>query len=260
MIYDNISAKLISEMLDNSCDIQVLKSIDSTNKYLKQKSIDTLTEGSTVIAYNQTTGRGRFNRKFYSCEESGIYMSVFLRPNVINEELPLITAAAAVSVSEALEAFGCEKVKIKWVNDILIDFKKVCGILSEGVINSKTGKLGGVVVGIGINVYEPYNGFAEEIKDIAIASFEKREEGLRNKIAAYIIKRLLEYSKNLSKKEFLEYYKSHNIVIGKEITVMDADNKKNATAISIDEKCRLLVEYQDKSRKYLESGEISIKI
>lgn len=260
MINDNISAEFISRELNNSYPINVLEEIDSTNKYLKRAVNDETIEGATVIALSQTEGRGRFERKFYSSEDSGIYMSVFLRPNVSIDEMPLITAAAAVSVCEALEAYGCKNAMIKWVNDILIDSKKVCGILSEGVINSETGKFEGVIVGIGINVYKPYNDFADDIKDIAGAAFETRENDLKNKIAAYIIKRLISYSKNLSSKEFLEYYKQRSIVIGKTVTVITGENKETATAIAIDDKCRLLVEFQDKSRRYLDSGEISIKL
>lgn len=260
MINDKISVQGISRLLSTATPIEVLETVNSTNTYLKRKVSDFLPDGTTVIALRQTAGRGRFTRKFHSPEECGIYMSILLRPQIPTSEVTLITAAAAVAVCEAIEACSDKSTQIKWVNDVLIDSKKVCGILTEGVINPQSGKFDGVIVGIGINVYEPLGGFPDDIKDIASAIFSKKEAGLRNKLAAQIINRLIKYSENLGKKDFFEDYKNRSIVIGKPITVISGDCKLSATALSIDDKCRLLVEFSDKTQKHLDSGEISIKL
>lgn len=259
MSIDVLNGEKISKFLSFSAPIEVLEQIDSTNKYLKAKA-SALPQGAAVIANAQTEGRGRYDRVFYSPENCGIYMSVLLRPEVSAKDAVLITAAAAVCVCEAIEKLFGKKCGIKWVNDILLDSKKICGILAESVINPQKGKIERTVVGIGINVYPPQNGFDKEIKDIAGFVTEERKENLRNILCAEIINRMVDYANNIGKKEFLDKYRSRSIVVGKRINVVSDDGLIPATAILIDEDCRLLVEYDDKRREYLNSGEIGIKL
>lgn len=256
---DILNADIISSFLKNDAPVTFLAETDSTNLYLKKIS-DSLPEGAVVIADRQTAGRGRFKRVFHSPENCGIYMSILLRPEIHAKDAVLITAAAAVSVCEAIEKLCGEKTQIKWVNDILLDSKKVCGILAESVLNPKNGTIERAIVGIGINVYSPEKGFAPEIKDIAGFISEKNEGNLRNRLCAEITNRLVYYSKNITQKEFLAKYRSLSAVVGKKINVISNERKAPATALDIDESCRLLVEYDDKTREYLNSGEISIKL
>lgn len=256
---DVLNADIISSLLKTDAPVTVLAETDSTNLYLKKIS-DSLPEGAVVIADCQTAGRGRFKRVFHSPENCGIYMSILLRPEIHAKDAVLITAAAAVSVSEAIEKLCGTHTQIKWVNDILLASKKVCGILAESVLNPKTGTIERAIVGIGINVYAPKKGFAPEIKEIAGFISEKEEENLRNLLCAEIINRLVYYSKNITQKEFLAKYRSLSAVVGKKINVISNERKTPATALDIDENCRLLVEYDDKTREYLNSGEISVKL
>lgn len=258
-ISDNLNAKAIEKYLNVKCPVEVLDTVDSTNNYIKKYAGG---NGScAVIADSQTGGRGRFNRKFYSPEGCGIYMSVMLYPDLPAEKAVLLTAAAAVAVCGAVEALTEREPKIKWVNDILIDSKKVCGILAEAAFNSESRKTERAVVGIGINVYKPCGGFAEEIKSVAGYIREKHTENFRNRLCAEIINRLVALSKRLEDKSIFEEYSLRCAVIGKAVTVLRVNcTPQEAVAVGLDDNFRLLVEYNDKTSEYLSSGEISIKI
>ncbi len=256
----NLSKEKIIEKLKLKADITILETVDSTNRYLKSVSDYDTPEFTTVIAENQTAGRGRFARKFYSPECCGIYMSILLKPDFDISDSVLITAAAAVAVSDAIEELSGKETKIKWVNDILIDSKKVCGILCEGVINPQSGRIESVILGIGINVYKPTEGYDPEIKDIAGAVFDDKKPFMRSTLIAEILNQFYEYYKELENHNFLEKYLSRSAVIGKRITVLKGETPIEATALDIDSDCRLQVQYDDKSQEYLSSGEISIKM
>lgn len=256
---DILSEKGIKKYLKNPemFDISVMDTVTSTNALLKEYTF--ASEGKIIIADSQSMGRGRFARKFYSPESCGIYMSILLKPTLPPENAVLITAAAAAAVSVACERLTNKNTQIKWVNDVLIEGKKVCGILTEGGIDIKTGNFDWAVVGIGINAYEPENGFDDEIKDRAGAVFADRAPERRNRLAAEIINRFWDFYKNLGNKTFFETYKSRMSAIGHQIEVIRGENKKTACCLDLDSECRLLVEYQNGEREYLSSGEISIR-
>ncbi len=257
----NLSADKIKKLLKNDTyiNITLLDSVDSTNKYLKKKAVLGGTEGSIVIADSQTGGRGRFTRKFFSPGGCGIYMSILLKPCFPAKDAVLITAAAAVAVAEACEFLSGKKAEIKWVNDVYMEGKKVCGILTEGAIKPD-GCFDYAVLGIGINAFAPDTGFDKEIKDIAGAVFNEKAENLRNRLAAEVITRFFSYYEELCAKTFLKGYREKSCVTGKEVTVIKNEKMQTAVALSIDDDCRLEVEYEDKTREYLSSGEISIKM
>ena len=173
--------------LKGKLDIEVKKTVTSTNALLKEKAALGAPEGTVLIALSQTAGRGRFTRSFFSPEDSGIYMSILIRPRISAENAALITTAAAVAVAEAAENLSGRKAGIKWVNDVLIDGKKICGILTEASLNIESGALDYAVLGIGLNAYEPKCGFPQEIKNIAGAIFRKKKDGLRSKLAAAVL-------------------------------------------------------------------------
>ena len=246
--------------LKGKLEIEVKKSVTSTNALLKEKAIAGAKEGTVLIALQQTAGRGRFTRSFYSPSDSGIYMSVLLRPNISAEDAALITTAAAVAVAEAAENLSGRKTGIKWVNDVLIDGKKICGILTEASLNIEIGTLDYAVLGIGLNVYEPKDGFPKEIKNIAGAIFSEEKPELRSKLAAAVLESFFKFYKEISNRTYLNSYRERCIVLGKQINVLSANSTRTAYALNIDENCRLRVKYPDGSEDILSSGEISVKI
>ena len=257
---DDFSKQSIEQHLKYKFNIIFLNQTESTNTYLKNLASNAACDLTVVIANNQTKGRGRFDRHFHSIEQGGIYMSILIRPNFTAKESVNITAAAAVSVCEAIEALSNEKPEIKWVNDILINKKKVCGILTEGSVLPKTNRLEWAIVGIGVNVFAPENDFEPEIKDIAGAVFKDKSQPASSELCAEILNQFYKYYKIFSEKIFLEPYRQKSAVIGKQITVIKPTKALSAKALDIDNQCRLLVEYENGQREYLCSGEISTKI
>jgi BirA family biotin operon repressor/biotin-[acetyl-CoA-carboxylase] ligase len=153
--------------------------IDSTNleakRFVAKKSSATK---QVFLAKRQTAGRGRLGRSFFSPEETGLYMSLLLQIDEKLLDTDLITPAAGVAVCRTIDFFYDEKGKkanpqIKWVNDIYLNKKKVCGILTEGILNPKEGKISQVIIGIGVNLFEPKTGFPPEIENIAGFAFNK---------------------------------------------------------------------------------------
>ena len=238
--------------------IKYFETLPSTNAYLKEKA-EELEEGAVIIAGNQTAGRGRFTRKFYSPKNSGIYMSILLKPNFAGFDATYITTLTAVAVGESVEELTNKKTQIKWVNDVLINAKKICGILTEGRIDPETGKPIYIILGIGINAFMPEGGFDKEIRDIAGAVFDRFDEDLKNRLTASVINKVFEYI-TFPKQEILAKYKSRMSFLGSEIFVVKNNEKISALALDIDDDFRLLVRYKNGNQEYLSSGEISIKI
>lgn len=261
---DILSAQSISKYLKEETKnlrIEVHKTINSTNTFLKTLGEQGEAEGKVILAEEQTNGRGRMDRKFYSPAQTGIYMSILLRPTFSAQESLFITTSAAVAVAEAIERVaGCEA-KIKWVNDIFCNDKKVCGILTEASLDLENSKLKYAVLGIGLNVLNPQDGFPEGLKEIATAVYDEKSytADKRSQVAAEILNRFWSYYKTIEQKTFLEEYKKRSFLIGREIDVIFHDSTKKAVALDIDEECRLIVKLEDGNITTLSSGEVSIR-
>ncbi len=235
-----------------------LKETESTNKYAKELAVNGAEEFTVVIANTQTGGYGRMGRTFHSPNTSGLYMSIILRPRISPEKALYITTAAAAAVSCAIEEISCKETGIKWVNDIFIDNKKVCGILTEATFSSG-GILDYAILGIGVNIYTPKEGFPDDIKNIAGSIFDKPVD-VRDSLANRIIDKFTYYYNNLEAKEFLSYYRDKNIITGKKVKVIKGDISYNAKALSIDDDFRLVVEDNNNNIIALDSGEISVRM
>lgn len=251
--------ELLNEELKNKIKVEVLEKATSTNTLVKELASEN-GEGLVVIAREQTAGRGRMGRSFFSPGDSGVYMSLLLKPQIKPEDAVQITTAAAVSVCRALENLGVSDSKIKWVNDIFLNGKKVCGILTESSFNSQKGMLDFAVLGVGINIYKSEGGFPEEIKNIAGAVFTQRKEDLRNRFIAGFINCFFGFYRELSSKKHMKEYKERSFVLGEEITVVQGKKREKAKAIDIDENCNLIAEFSVGKTVKLYSGEISVRV
>jgi BirA family biotin operon repressor/biotin-[acetyl-CoA-carboxylase] ligase len=172
----------------------------------------------------------------------------------------LITTAAAVAVAEAIETVVGKCCGIKWVNDLILDGKKVCGILTEGAFRQDSHILDYAVLGIGVNVTVPEDDFHEEIRDIAGALAHEPVHNLRNRLVAEILQRFEGYYANLAQKAFLASYRKRLFFLGKTIRVLRGGLEFSATAVTLDEDLRLVVRYDDGREEALSSGEIAIKL
>ena len=203
-----------------------------------------------IVAERQTSGRGRMGRSFHS-ESGGLYMSVLLKPSEISCTLPLVTFAAAVSLTEALRSLSYDT-GIKWVNDILYNGKKAAGILTEA--KTKDNKLERIIVGIGVNLKEPEGGFPDEIKDKATSLGYTGDKDI---LIGLILSRLCE---NLQKtaEEIICIYRENMLMIGKTAEVSDyrRGEKKTVTILGVDNDGSLICEDNEKKRLLLVSGEV----
>ena len=187
-------------------------------------------------------------------------MSILLRPHMTARESGLITSIAAVAVAEAVEEVTGKQAGIKWVNDVYVDGRKVCGILTEASIDMEAGSLGYAILGIGINVYEPDGGFPDEIASKAGAISETRGPGLKNRLAASVLTHFMDYYPHLGDKAFLDAYRKRSFVPGKDIEIFDGASYTSAHALEIDDDLRLKVRMDDGREVLLQSGEVSIKV
>ena len=239
--------------------ITVHKTIGSTNTEAKILAVQNAQHGTTIVSEEQTKGRGRFGRDFFSPSDSGIYMSIILKPELNIENSVLITSAAAVVVCNAIEKFTSVSPKIKWVNDIFIDNKKICGILTEAVTNFESGMLDCVVVGIGINVKTKNEDFPMELQNKAGSIFIDDDSFIRNQLTAEIINNVLKISKKLEDKDFMPAYKQRSMILRENILYKKNNNWHEGYASDIDDYGGLIVFTADGQKITLNSGEVSIK-
>lgn len=258
---DLVREELLEKMKENHLvsKVQVFSELDSTNRYLKELAKEGAKEGTIIIANQQSAGRGRLGRSFFSPAESGIYMSILLRPEVELQKSVRITSMAAVAVARAIEKVSGIETKIKWVNDIFLNGKKVCGILTESGINTVTGNLDYAVLGIGINVGKIE--FPEELKDIATSVCNECQHSVtRTELIVEILKELEVWYPSLQDGSFLKESRERSLVLGKEILVVGSKEASyRAKAVDLDTMGQLWIEREGK-KEPLYSGEVSIRV
>ena len=222
------------------CAIRVDARVPSTNTQAKKLAADGEAAPSLLLADGQTAGRGRMGRAFFSPPGTGLYMSVLLRPAVQAEELPLVTLAAAAAVCEAVEEAAGVSTRVKWVNDILVDGRKVAGILTEAVGDLESGTMESVVVGIGVNVKTPADAFPEELRERAGSLLPAQVS--RCDLAAGIANRLLTYADSLPERRYLEPYRERLAVLGKPVQDKQRERWMTGRAVDLREDGCLMVE------------------
>lgn len=257
---DRLSAEQIALSLQTPLAVEVVEELPSTNAALKLRALAGAPEGTVLIARTQTAGRGRLGRAFYSPNGGGLYMSLLLRPKLPVASALFLTAAAAVAVCEAIEANCALSPQIKWVNDVFVSGRKVAGILTEASMDVETGLLAYVIVGIGLNVTAPEGGFPPDISDVAGALYaQNAPTGLKSRLAAQILDRLTAYAGCLPDKPFLGGYQARSLLTGVRVVVHAPSGQRPATALRVDEDCRLIVRYDDGVEAALSTGEVSVK-
>mgnify|MGYP003615794596 FL=1 len=261
---DIISPEIINEIIEKEGKnrrIQYFKRIDSTNKFTKKILMEGESYPDIIIANEQEQGRGRLGREFYSPKGTGIYCSFILDPFIKIENSILVTVAASVAVSRAIEKVTKKDTRIKWINDIYIDDKKVCGILTEAVTDFETGIIGKIILGIGINFNTPSESFPDEITDRASSVFMDDTFGVtRNQLIAQLIIEIDECMNDIENDEIIRYYRNKSLVLGKmlEITYFGQEKPIQGKAVDIDRNGFLIIETKN-GLLTLNSGEVSIR-
>ena len=248
--------------------IYVYDVIDSTNNRARQIAVGEEADkahGSAVIALQQTAGKGRLGRSFFSPEE-GIYLSIIVKPDFDLSRSVLVTVAAAAAVAEAIDQV-CgqeEETQIKWVNDVYLKGKKVCGILTEGITDFESGQIDHLVIGIGINT--SLEGFPEDLLKVAGAV---EGDYSRSELAAGVIGRVLSYLEDIDSREFMDTYRAKNLLMGRDIKVFKGVYRTDpehdlsgipARVLGIDDNGGLQVIYTDGRRETLTTGEVTVRL
>lgn len=259
---NRLSEDLISPLLttkEMGRNIRVLEEVDSTNNVVRELETEKAPHGTTVIADRQTAGKGRIGRSFVSPQGAGLYMSVLVRPHFDLEFAPMITAAAACAAAEAVESLCGSKVNIKWVNDLYMNGKKICGILTEASLGLELRELDCATIGIGINVRSIGKSFDSELKKKA-TSIED-ETGIRinrNRLCAEVLNRLEPYLGKITDRSFLKAYREREMLTGHRITAMIGNEQLEGEALGIDENANLIIRLPYGEIKYLSSGEANL--
>lgn len=242
--------------------LTVIPETDSTNSLMKRAYADA-PHGFTLIACRQTAGRGRLGRTFCS-PDGGLYLSILLRPNLSLAQLNLVTLAAAVAVCRAIERLTPLHPGIKWVNDVLVNDRKLCGILTEAAIEGESGTIDFVVVGIGINLRLDRDALPPDVQSIACALADLTQDVPRRAVLAGAILdeletlyALLEHGQSDS---LLAEYRTRLCVLGRMVRVSTPQGNYNAHVQNLDENGHLLVCTPDGVQHTLSSGEISIRL
>ena len=242
-------------------DLTVLPTAPSTNALVREKANQGCPEGCIIIACEQTAGRGRYGRQFFSPVDSGVYLSLLLRPTAYSpQQATCLTAAAAAAMCQAIEAVTGQQPGIKWVNDIFLRGKKVCGILTEAAVGLETGTLNYMVLGAGVNLYPPAEGFPEEIQPIAGSVLERSCPEAKNRLVGEFLNRFWDFYTHPECRTYLEDYRSRSLAIGQNVTVLSAGRAVSAYAYGIDDDFRLLVRYDSGKTEALSYGEIRIQL
>ena len=232
--------------------------LDSTNNRAKALAASGAPHGYLVIAESQSGGKGRMGRSFFSPEHSGVYITYVLRPKMLAERAVMITSMAAVAVARAIETVADVDVKIKWVNDLYINERKVCGILCEAGMDFESGQLEYAVLGIGVNVARM--DFPPELQDIATSIGNACGEDVsRSRLIAEISNQLEALYGQLDSCAFMAESRARSNVIGRDVVVMRGDDRYEAHAVDIDDQGRLVIETPAGVRR-MGSGEISLRL
>ena len=261
---DSLTAAGIDALLDTAVigrEILVEPSLTSSNTTMKEQYLGRR-HGFTLFAEEQTGGRGRLGRTFVSPADTGVYMTILLHPTLPLSHLSFVTISAAIAVVRAIEQTAGFTPQIKWVNDVLMNGRKLCGILTEATIEGETGTVSSLVVGIGINLH-PNPAWPEEVQAVAGAISDFGKPPRRAELAAAVLTHfedvymLLEQGKE---PELLEQYRERLCCINRPVTVSSPAGRYEAECIGLDENAHLLVKTADGQVNALSSGEISIRL
>ena len=240
--------------------IVYFRETDSTNVRAKDLASHGAPEGTVVVAEGQTKGRGRRGRSWFSPAGEGIYTSIILKPAISPHEAPGLTLMASVAVAETLMSMTSLKVNIKWPNDILINGRKIAGILTE--ISTEMDRIDYVIIGVGINVNTPSEGLPSDIKDIATSIFMETNKPFPRiaLIRAYLewLEIYYETFKTKGLDPILNRWKSLADIIGRRIRVDMIDRVRTGKVLDIDREGFLMIRGRKGTVERIMSGDVTL--
>ena len=251
---DLISKEGISLYLNkdfSNVDIYIYKTTSSTNEVAKKLALSGAKHGTVVISEEQTQGKGRMGRSFYSPANTGIYMSIILRPTLTAMDSVLITTSSSVAICDAIHKVTGIECQIKWINDIYINNKKIGGILTEASTNFESGTIDYLILGIGINFNNPKDDFPDNLKEIAGSLYNGNSNGInRNILCAEILNNILSIIPKIKDYNFISEYKKRSIILNQEIMYTSGGIYSKGRAIDINNDGSLVIKHDDGSIKF----------
>lgn len=241
--------------------LRYLKEIDSTNSYLKREALAGAPHGTVAVADYQSAGRGRMTRSFRSPPGKGVYLSILLRPQLPPGELMGVTGMTAVAVCSAVERAAGVRPGIKWTNDLVLNGRKICGILTEMTVESESGLTQSLVIGAGVNVSHTPEDFGPEVSQMATSLAQEGYPVSRPALAAAMIEELIHLSDALGGdlSSWVDAYRRDCVTLGKPVRLMWTDGQTQAEALDIDGQFGLLVRMPDGTESVVRTGEVSVR-
>jgi BirA family biotin operon repressor/biotin-[acetyl-CoA-carboxylase] ligase len=256
---EEIEAVLKTKWLGRN--MKYVDSVNSTNELAKAEANKGCADGFMAIAEEQVSGKGRLARGWFSPHGHGCWVSVVLRPPFMPEEAPKCTLMAAIAVVKAVNKYKGVHASIKWPNDVLLNGKKMVGILTE--MNAEFGKINYIVIGTGINVNVPKKLIPEDLKDLAISIADAAEEPVRRiDVLADYLKNLEDLYETVLKKGFepiFAEWRKYNNTLGQEVKVISLGDVYYGKAIDIDPSGLLIVQKKDGTIEKVIAGDVSIR-
>jgi BirA family biotin operon repressor/biotin-[acetyl-CoA-carboxylase] ligase len=239
---------------------EIVETIGSTNLELVRRA-EKGEDEQILVAFEQTGGIGRMQRPYFCPKSSGIYISVLLRPKTSAADAAALTAAAAVAAARAAEAVCGKAASIKWVNDIFVENKKVCGILTQGTADA-SGGLQYAVVGFGMNIEPPAGGFPAELP-LAGSLFERGQapQNCAETLTDTLLAHFFEIYGQLPQKTFWGEYKSRCFCLGERVVLCFPNKKEEeVTAVALSDDFKLIVKDRQGNLKEIDSGEVRVRM
>lgn len=252
---DVLSETTLRHFIPSNVGIYFYKETDSTNNRAKEIAISGAETPFVVVAEKQSGGKGRLSRSF-SSPKGGMYFSICLSGRDV-PDVDLLTTSASLAVAKTIEEVTGKDIKIKWVNDLYYNGKKCTGILTEGIVNLEEGGLDKAIIGIGINYETPLSAFPEDLLSIVTSLYPDGDAPITR---AEMIARFVHSVIDIQGKSYLDEYRARCFILGRSLYVLKGGTKREATALSIDDKGHLVVRYLTGEEEALSSGEVSLKL
>ncbi len=224
--------------------VEVAEELSSTNEALRARAVAGEAAGLVLVARRQTAGRGRRGQAFYSPADTGLYLSVLLRPALQGADAVLLTLAAATAAADAVAEVTGREAAIKWVNDLLLNGKKICGILTDAALSLEDGGLEYAICGVGINLAPPPSGFPPPLQAVAGALWPTAGAvpvGARCRLAAAFLNRLMLYCQSLPAPAFLPAYRRRLAWVGQPVQLTSGIGRTEGILLDVDERGCLLL-------------------
>ena len=259
---DALTEREVRRFLTVDCpDLRCLDETDSTNSYLKREALAGAPHGTVAAANSQTAGRGRMSRSFRSPPGKGVYLSVLLRPQLPPAELMGVTGMTAVAICNAVERAAGVRPGIKWTNDLVLNGRKLCGILTELALEGETGLTQSLVIGAGVNVSHTPEDFGPEVAPMATSLTQEGFPVARAALAAAMIEELYRLSEALSgdTDAWVDAYRRDCVNLGKRVQLLWTDRRTEAEAVDVDRQFGLVVRLPDGTLTTVRTGEVSVR-